>query len=756
MNELDPSEIFVSILDGGVRSAGTLHVDRVMSLKDLAEWIRDSETDLATATGELRIALSEGGRKPDSRYSFLKTQLPSCLPAMNAPAGTLIRGASAGHHNCLFGFDIDENRESLDLAAVRRELTAVPGCVLVATSSGGDALYCFFAGPRANSPEEYTLLWQRISQEILPPAARAASGPQSKNLNRFRFLAHDPFVWLAPGPVAPVAILRSDLDQDLEALRFISPPEDYSRWLGWIHTLKALGMSAEESEEWSATGTKYVAGEVLKRWDGLQPEETTEAARDKLRGVAYNLGWRRPVNSRHTASRALSVPVQVSEGDLYPWQIIGDHCVQFLRDKFRFDEERRAWWKWVDGNHWREVVDDTVLTDTLNQARFWLAAELKDIAGQEFAQKLADSRNWERHSNAVRGEFWTRLRTGLARPMPSAPRWELAVANRVVDTRSGFIATPNPAIHDTTAVTRGAYRPSDQYQLRELLWSRLRFNLEAEDFDQFLKCIGVGVARRSTDYYSLMWLYGEQGTGKSTTLQLLRDAFGRQAMGVSARILLGKDRSEIEADLTDLLEADPAFVLISEASKTSPARLLAMTGGDALSARRPHMRTPIRRALSGMMVCASVTVPSMPADTGLRRRLAVIPFPHQLPESIQRTRDFSSDELDAVVTLAVLEALKVGKPDWEAPTGNTAAKAAFISEADAVVAWLDDLDDSMAGKSLSELAEAYNSDHTQQVKTNAVWMGRSINNSARWKAEIVTRGRRRIRTVTLRNGSVQE
>ena len=427
-----------------------------------------------------------------------------------------------------------------------------------------------------------------------------------------------------------------------------------------------------------------------------------------------------------------------------------------MRDKFRFDAERRTWWRWADGNHWREVLDDTVITDTLNQGRFRLSAELRYIAGEEAADKMADSRDWERHASAMRGEFWTRLRTGLAKPMPAAPPWEFAAANGVVDLRTGAITSHDPAVHDTTAVASGVYRPSEQHRLRESLWSRLHRNLDEEGFNQLIKCLGVGVARRSTDYISLIWLYGEPGTGKSTTLQLLREAFGRQSLGVSARILLGKDRSEIEADLTDLLEADPAFVLVSEASKVSPARLLAMTGGDALSARRPHMRTPIRRTLSGMMICASVTAPSMPADTGLRRRLAVIPFPYHLPESIERNRAFSHDELDAIVTLGVLEALKVGKADWEAPSGNLEAKAAFLSEADPLVAWLDGLDDSIAGKSLSEVVDLFNSQTTQQSKINAVWMGRSLKNSSRWNVDVVTRESRRIRILTLRSVNAEK
>ena len=762
LNGLDPTTTFVSVLDSNrLNRPGALHIDRLMSLEELVGWLRDSECPLATSTGTIRISLRSGGRSSGSEYERLKTRLPSCIPAMDAPAGTPVQGASAEYHNGLFGFDIDEERESLDLTAIRRDLTTAPGCVLVATSAGGDGLFCFFAGPRASSAKEYSQLWQRLSQEALPASARIASGAQSKNLNRFRFLAHDPIAWLAPGPVVPVALpnredhhtanFSDDTDGYREALGSITPPEDYGQWLGWLHTLKALGVPAQEAETWSSAGAKYVPGEVLKRWEGLQPEESPEQAYNQLMGAAYNNGWRRPPAATRVTSPVSGEDQSSLESDVYPWQLIGDHCAGFLRDKFRFDAERRTWWKWADGNHWRVVLDDTEITDTLNQGRFRLSAELKESAVAEVSDKMADSRDWERHVSAMRGEFWTRLRTGIARPMPAAPQWEFAVANGVVDLRTGEITPPDPAVHDTTAVARGAYRLPDQHQLRELLWARLHLNLDAEDFNQLIKCLGVGVARRSTDYTSLIWLYGEPGTGKSTTLQLLRNAFGRQSMGVSARILLGKDRSEIEADLTDLLEADPAFILISEASKASPARLLAMTGGDALSARRPHMRTPIRRALSGAMVCASVTAPSMPADTGLRRRLAVIHFPHQLPESVPRTRNFSSDELDAVVTLAVLEAIEVGKANWEAPSGNAAAKAAFIAEADAVVAWLDDLDVSMSGKSVSEFADAFSAEHPHQAKISAGWMGRSIKNSSKWRVEMVTRQRRRIRIVTLRS-----
>ena len=288
---LDPSATLVSILETGpLRRGRSLHVDRVMCLQDLAEWLRNPETELAAAMGELRMALREGGREKGSKYGELKVQLPSCVPAMDAPAGTPVQGASAEYHNGLFGFDIDEERESLDLSAIRKDLTTAPGCVFVATSAGGDGLYCFFAGPFASSAKEYSQLWQRLSQEALPASARIASGAQSKNLNRLRFLAHDPIAWLAPKPVVPIMLpsnefqpdvtLADGLDEYCDALSSIRPPEDYNQWLKWLHTIKALGISAQEAEMWSATGAKYVPREVLNRWEGLRPEESPEQAQN--------------------------------------------------------------------------------------------------------------------------------------------------------------------------------------------------------------------------------------------------------------------------------------------------------------------------------------------------------------------------------------------------------------------------------------------------------------------------------------------
>ena len=212
-----------------------------VSIEALAQRIR-TDAILAQRTAELRAALAEGGR--EGRYRELKARMPAVVPAVAAPPGTATKGISARYYNGLYGFDIDEGREFMDKDAVFDSLIKAPGCVFVGTSCGGDALYAFFAGPKAEDYKDYTRHWEAIAGG-LPPSARAASGRASKNLNRLRFISYDPDLWVAEY-VEPLAGARSVEPQTArpdyspsgesaeyrDALEWVDPPGDYNDWLG--------------------------------------------------------------------------------------------------------------------------------------------------------------------------------------------------------------------------------------------------------------------------------------------------------------------------------------------------------------------------------------------------------------------------------------------------------------------------------------------------------------------------------------------
>ena len=47
------------------------------------------------------------------------------------------------------------------------------------------------------------------------------------------------------------------------------------------------------------------------------------------------------------------------------WQRIANYCADLLRGRFRFENERRAWWQWTDNTHWRQIEDLTIITDAI-------------------------------------------------------------------------------------------------------------------------------------------------------------------------------------------------------------------------------------------------------------------------------------------------------------------------------------------------------------------------------------------------------
>ena len=113
MNEdttFDPWDIRIAVLSRGIVGA-QLAIDAVMPLGDVALRVRQSEK-LAGVTKTLRRMVARGGRGPS--YQRSKLLLPAAIPAAQAPAGTPLKELPVEHHNGLYGFDLDEDRDNLE------------------------------------------------------------------------------------------------------------------------------------------------------------------------------------------------------------------------------------------------------------------------------------------------------------------------------------------------------------------------------------------------------------------------------------------------------------------------------------------------------------------------------------------------------------------------------------------------------------------------------------------------------------------
>ena len=434
-------------------------------------------------------------------------------------------------------------------------------------------------------------------------------------------------------------------------------------------------------------------------------------------------------NGKHDTASEKEPSSSRQENRVSAWTIIGNICGDRLREQFRFNRDDRVWYEWREGTHWVEIRDTTIITDVLHNSRLRIAADLGEQGRDDLRDLLANDNAWRQATVSGKGEWWAAMRRSLARPMPCPGIHQIATPGGVVDVGTGELRPHDPLVHDTLALTTGNYLPKEIEELKGALWERLRHNLDSEDFEQLIEILGVAVARRCVDYCSVLWLIGASGAGKSAVAQLVAQAFGGMGLGASADMLARRSRSDIDADLAELLLVDPVVLCISEVERVGMARLLSLTGGDVLGARRPHGQMQ-RGTLSGLVILTSVVAPGMAVDAGIRRRLAVLEFPNRVPDSVMHDRDFTQAELDAVLTLSIDAALRVGTERWTPPRGNLKAMREFLADADPVAEWLQTLPDDWHGREFQELLAEYNCLTDERV--TATLMGRRISASERW------------------------
>lgn len=280
------------------------YVSVSMEWSKLAERIRDPKGPIAVHTNSTRPLYNPDEVSGGKEYESSKKKAISVLPAVSADAGTPVLQMDIKHHNGKYGFDIDDG--DLDVDAAYDALKAWEHTFVLGRSMSGSALWLVANGPIAASHEEYKHNWHAIT-ERLPNDLKANNGRQSNNLNRERFLAHDPDLYLNPeatpielptyepksksnnkGRAKPKADDTAPLtDEQLswltDNLHSLPTEHDYNAWIGRLTALKAAGVSMADADRWSARGTRYTAGEVDERWDGLQPSETPHKAFNVLR-----------------------------------------------------------------------------------------------------------------------------------------------------------------------------------------------------------------------------------------------------------------------------------------------------------------------------------------------------------------------------------------------------------------------------------------------------------------------------------------
>ena len=417
-----------------------------------------------------------------------------------------------------------------------------------------------------------------------------------------------------------------------------------------------------------------------------------------------------------------------------------------LGGRWLYDPELNAWLRY-DGKIWMELETHQLhaITDQVSDKRWGLAQELKD-SGQDLAASLmASAREW-RTARGAGGDFWTGLRTVQQGQLPKTPLHILAVPNGVVDLRQGKLHPHRPSF-GIRALAAGNYRPDDHSKLRALLRRRLEKVFDDLNFDALCGYIGLTLTGRAQARKGLVMILGKSGSGKSGTLNLIKDALGGYSFSAN-KWLEKRPLGDIDATLVDVLEKQPRMIVCEEVGQGSSVninRLLTLTGYNEDSARRPH-GTLRSGYVIGAIWTAAVNPPEWRMNDGLKRRLAFIKSLSKLPDDIvDDSNEHSQDLLDAVITVGIAEAAAVYRPDYSPPAGDSQANAEILAEMDELMAFVESLPEEWNGRLFSDLLEHIQQELDESISANI--LGRKLTGSERWIKVSPSNGRNRKKEV---------
>lgn len=300
----------------------------VVSLDATVHRIRTGEKGLAKNTQKLRDMLSKGQK---DTYRDRKAEI---LPAATFSGIFSTRDRDVAlpdkftEHTGIFTYDID-GIPTNSIGAMKTVLSLDPHIILIFTSPSFEGLKAFERAdpiPSTDNDLEHKHAWTlgkaRLDKKLNIYGYQCDSGDDP---TRLCFLSHDPDVYYKPDK--PTRLWdrdaydierqredkkRSQKQQqqrtaletrqwdnteiDPSALTHIDPDGiHYDDWFRILAACKASGLSWQDVDQWSRSGTKHRDGDVEKRWNGIN---TTDISWGTVVHFAQQGGYQLPQRKR--------------------------------------------------------------------------------------------------------------------------------------------------------------------------------------------------------------------------------------------------------------------------------------------------------------------------------------------------------------------------------------------------------------------------------------------------------------------------
>ena len=210
-----------------------------------------------------------------------------------------------------------------------------------------------------------------------------------------------------------------------------------------------------------------------------------------------------------------------------------------------------------------------------------------------------------------------------------ADPWALNTPDGIIDLRTGEISAHDPKARCTkcTAVSPGSTGTDRWYAFLD------HITAGDEEFENYLQTLAGMAAVGKVYEEGLVICYGRGGNGKSTFFGVLKSVLGDYAKTINADVLAPAPGSRPDQSYIAALRGVRLAILgeTEESAYMSNAQLKRITSQDVISARALY-KDPMEFIPTHTTIMHTNHLPRLGSmDGGVKRRIAVAPFPATLP-----------------------------------------------------------------------------------------------------------------------------
>lgn len=295
-------------------------------------------------------------------------------------------------------------------------------------------------------------------------------------------------------------------------------------------------------------------------------------------------------------------------------------------------------WLWYDGRRWCTDMTGTVKR-LADKAVACMAAEAKVYAQRDAEEGTEMSKAFEKHMKSCRSNrSKTAMLNEVMHHLPVLPaqldrnRSVLNTPGGVLDLRSGSLTPHDPADY-LTKITAVEYSENADCP-RWLAFLDDIFGGDKDLIRYVQKAAGYSLTG-STAEQCAFFLYGTGRNGKSTFIDVLRDIFGDYAANIQPETIMVRSNQSgaINSDIARLKGARlVTSVEPNEGVRINEGLLKQLTGDDTVTARKLYGDEFEFKPEFKLWMAANHKPIIRGTDTGIWRRIHMIPFTVQIPE----------------------------------------------------------------------------------------------------------------------------